>query len=94
MNLRDYAKGKPCLIRIPGACNHDPATTVLAHIRMPGITGGGQKAPDILGAWACESCHARVDGRVKSTWTYNELSLMHLEGVMRTQYQLIKEGKL
>lgn len=34
--MRNSAQGQPCLVRIPGVCNHDHATVVLAH-----INGGG-----------------------------------------------------
>lgn len=43
MNLRDHAKGKPCMIRIAGYCEPNRETTVLAHLRMAGITGGKRK---------------------------------------------------
>lgn len=86
-DLRTAAEGRPCMVRIPGICNGDPKTTVLAHLRQAGITGGGQKAPDLLGAWACSDCHTYTESR------YNDRDTRaFLEGVMRTQYQLIKEG--
>ena len=84
MNLRKLAKGQPCMIRVPGVCNRNPETTVLAHYRMAGICGTGSKPPDSLGAWSCSACHDAVDGRVKSTWSRCELRLMHAEGVFRT----------
>jgi hypothetical protein len=52
---------------------------------MAGITGGGMKAPDLLGAWACSRCHAAVDSG-------KQFRLEHIEGIMRTQYELIKVG--
>ena len=89
MNLRDYAKGKPCLIRIPGICNQNTETVVLCHLRMAGITGGGQKSPDALGAWGCSDCHTYCESR------YNDRDRRaFLEAIMRTQYQLIKAGIL
>jgi hypothetical protein len=90
-DLRKLAEGKPCMIRIPGICNHDPATTVLAHIRMAGITGAGIKAPDLLGAWACSDCHDECDRR---TGVINmlEARLYFYEGIIRTQNELIKMG--
>lgn len=88
MNLRDYAKGKPCQIRVSGVCNFNPETTVLAHLRMMGITGAGQKAPDQLGAWACSDCHEITERRKADT----EIQLAFFQGMARTQYQLIKEG--
>lgn len=95
MNLRKAARGQPCLVRIPGYCNHDPATTVLAHIRLAGITGVGKKAPDLLGAWACSTCHDLLDGRLPTElWSPHELSLMFYEGVIRTIAALIAAGKV
>lgn len=84
MNLRKLAKGQPCMIRVPGVCNRNPETTVLAHYRLGGTCGTGMKPPDMLGAWACSACHDAVDGRVRSTWSRCELRLMHAEGVFRT----------
>jgi hypothetical protein len=57
-DLRKLARGKPCMVRIPGVCNHNPETTVLAHIRRGGVAGVGQKPPDTCGVWACSNCHA------------------------------------
>lgn len=48
MNLRKAAKGRDCMVRLEGICNHNPETTVLAHIRMPGLSGMGIKADDLL----------------------------------------------
>ena len=90
MNLRKLAKGQPCMIRVPGVCNRDPATTVLAHYRMAGLCGAGMKPPDALGAFSCSACHDVVDGRVKSRWTRCELRLMHAEGVFRTWAEVEK----
>lgn len=84
MNARNAARGKPCLVRVPGVCNHDPATTVLAHYRLAGYCGTGIKPPDTLAAYACSACHDAIDGRVRCGCTREELRLMHAEGVMRT----------
>lgn len=98
-DLRKIAQGKPCMVRIPAVCNFDPATTVLAHYSMMGISGRGVKSPDILGAWACSDCHAAIDGvthkdKYGNEFMRNEVRLAHAEGVMRTQYELMKLGKL
>lgn len=82
---RQEARGKPCMIRIPGICNRDPTTTVLAHYRLAGTCGTGTKPDDAQGAWACSWCHDAVDGRIRTDFTRTELRLMHAEGVMRTQ---------
>lgn len=96
MNLRALARGKPCLVRVPGWCNHEPETTVLAHYRLAGVSGMGIKSPDILAAFACSDCHDVVDGRRGSFVEFprSYRSLLHLEGVMRTQAYLIEHGIL
>jgi hypothetical protein len=88
-NLRELARGRQCQVRIPGVCNHDPATTVLAH--LPG-GGMGRKQPDLLAAWACSACHDAIDGRGKAIWDRDWLRTCHLDGVIRTQQILIEEG--
>ena len=62
-NLRNLAQGRMCQLRIPGICNRDPSTTVLAHLRIFGAAGMGQKPPDLVGVHACSSCHDALDGR-------------------------------
>ena len=64
--IRDSARGQPCTIEIPGVCNHDPQTTVLAHYQPPGHGGMGTKPDDSSAAYACSSCHDQLDGR--TTW--------------------------
>ena len=87
--ITQSAKGKDCQIRIPSVCNGDPSTVVHCHLNGGGM---GMKHHDIHGARGCSSCHDAVDGRKKTFYTRNELKLMHLEGVVRTQQQLLDEG--
>jgi hypothetical protein len=88
--LRKAAKDRGCTIRIPGVCNFNSETVVLAHIRVWGM---GLKSPDLLGAWCCSSCHDEVDGRThKSGLSRDELRLAHYDGMARTIMQLHKEG--
>lgn len=61
--LREFARDKPCFVRIPGVCNGDPNTTVLAHIRRANTAGTGQKPPDICAVWSCSCCHDAIDRR-------------------------------
>jgi len=91
-DFRKEAKGRNCLIRIPGHCNQNAETVVLCHYRM--ATGVGQKPHDLHGAFGCSGCHDAIDQRVKSQYSRTELRLMHLEGVIRTQLLMIREGKL
>lgn len=84
-NLKKLARGQECQVRIPGVCNFNSETTVLAHIRMPGITGAGMKAPDLLGAWCCSACHQATESNPSVRGDF-------LEGVARTQNKLIEMG--
>ncbi len=86
--LRKSARGQECQIRIPGICSGDPEETVLAHIggHLAGAGMGCKAKSDMHGAFACHRCHAMVDGRLPTEmFTWDQLSLMHLEGVIRTQ---------
>ena len=87
--LRKLARGKDCQVRLPGICCGDPATTVLAHVRLPGLSGIGIKAPDLLGCYACHSCHAYCD-----THHDDATTVAFYSGVFRTQAYLIREGHI
>jgi hypothetical protein len=91
--LRDAARGQECQIRIPGICNFNPETTVLAHYRLSGTCGTGIKPIDLIGSWACSDCHLAVDDG-KSGYLREQLDLMHLEGMVRTINALNKRGLL
>jgi hypothetical protein len=91
--LTKLARDRECQVRLPGICNHNPETTVLAHYRLAGTCGMGIKPHDLLGAWACSSCHDEIDRRTRRIGP-DEAALAHLEGVIRTQAILIKEGKV
>lgn len=92
--IRKSAQGEECCIRIPGVCNFDPSTTVIAHYRMQPFCGTGIKPPDWMGAYACGRCHDASDGRLRTHYTGLELKLFHLEGVLRSQAKLIENGLL
>lgn len=92
MNLRKAARGRGCMIRLPGICNHNSETTVLAHVRLAGVSGMGIKADDLLGAWACSACHDAIDRRSHADLDRDAVRLAHLEGMVRTIAQLRKEG--
>lgn len=94
MKLRKEAKGRGCMVRIPEVCNHNSETVVLAHYRLTGVSGIGMKSPDILGAWACSSCHDAIDRRAHTDLDRDYVRLLHLEGMARTLAQLNREGLL
>ena len=54
----------------------------------------GLKAPDLLGAWACSACHDAIDRRANMDMDRDYVRLAHLEGVIRTQAALIREGAI
>ena len=91
-NLRKLAKGQECQIRIPGACNFNSETTILAHTQIKGTHGMGMKCPHLIGAWCCSNCHDIIDGRKKTEFSREEIANFKFEGVIRTQVALIEKG--
>lgn len=100
-DLRKAAKGRDCLVRLPGICNHNPETTVLAHIRRGGIAGTGYKgAGDLVAVLACSACHDAIDGRsgepafVKTLGGYGQgiMDSYILDALCRTLDLWTKEG--
>lgn len=87
--IRQSARGQDCLVRVPGICNGNPETVVLAHINGG---GAGMKAHDIHGAYCCSDCHTFLDGGYVKTTTRQYRDLLHLEGIVRTQLKLIEAG--
>ena len=88
------AKGQECQVRMPGVCNFNPETTVLAHLNGAGM---GMKHVDIHGAYCCSDCHRVLDGHAYAGhmgFDIDELKLMHHQGVIRTQQIMIREGVL
>jgi hypothetical protein len=86
--LRDSARNQPCLVRLPGICNFNPETTVLAHLNGGGI---GAKKSDTQAAFCCSACHDELDRRTR----YMDAELVELEhrrGVERTQEYWVQNG--
>lgn len=90
MDLRKSARGEDCDVRLPGICNHDPETSVWAH--LPG-GGMGMKRPDLIGCVACSACHDEIDRRTRILEA-DFARLSHLEGIVRRQEILIRSGVL
>ena len=93
MNLRKLARGKPCMVRLPG-CTGGGDDTVLAHFRMAAYVGAGMKPTDLCGAWACFHCHNIVDGRTRTDLEWDFLRYAHSMGVIRTMSELVKIGAI
>jgi len=83
------ARGEDCKVRIPGVCNFNAETTVLAHLNGG---GAGMKHNDIHGSYCCSSCHDELDGRIRSDYSQGQLKLWHYDGMVRTQEILLDKG--
>lgn len=96
IDLRKEAKGRECQVRIPGICNGNRETVVLARLNNKPLFGVGvsQKVPDIFGAWACSACHDAVDSRNFGICDFDVVKVAFYEGVFRTQNILLGEGKI
>lgn len=89
MRLRALAQGRDCEARLPGICNGNPETTVLAHFRLSGLSGLGHKSPDLIAGWLCSACHAFCDSHKDA-----KTQLDFAKAVFRTQAKLISEGEV
>lgn len=91
--ITESARGKDCTIRLPGVCNFDPETTVLAHIGRK--RGMGIKCHDIHAIYACSSCHDELDSRTMILeCSSQELNRYILDALEETQLLLIEQGLL
>ena len=87
--LRDAARGQECTLRLP-CCNHDPATVVLCHIRLPGVAGIGEKPDDWFAVFGCHACHDSIDRRNSKNaelWSYDDL-LLALHRTIKAQISM------
>lgn len=61
-HLLRMARGESCVMQVPGACNHDRATTVAAHSNWAEHgKAGARKADDCYHVHACSGCHSWLD---------------------------------
>lgn len=91
--LTNAARGRPCLIRLPG-CSGNNEQTVACHYNTVSLGAGrGYKVGDWCAAWGCLPCHQLCDGqRRDKNLTRNEIRLAHAEGVLRTIGELSRLG--
>jgi len=85
--IRDSARGEDCTLRIPGACNYNPETTVLAHVPC-GMGGMGMKSPDLIAVYACSGCHDALDSRTGIEAEGWEV----VRALAETQMRLLEKG--
>ncbi|MGL5289400.1 MAG: nuclease domain-containing protein [Aeromonas sp.] len=69
--LRSGAKGQSCKLQLPGVCNFDDQTTVLAHLPSD-PHGMALKGDDLVAVEACSACHDAIDGRGSYAWQAGE----------------------
>jgi hypothetical protein len=96
--ITEAARGRNCTMRLPGVCNHDPATSVWSHINsVRWGAGRGHKAPDICGLITCFECANALDGRRRKSDDGQPLDrefvkLCAYEGHLESLAILDKEG--
>ena len=91
--ITQSAKGRPCQMRLECVCNHNPETTVAAHLRMSGLGGGiGAKPYDLFTAHLCSACHDAADDRDRRGHNKDYVRRKFMEAVFRTQKILVDEG--
>ena len=88
--LTDLARGKPCMVRLPGCCNGNDETTVFSHYRLAGTCGTGKKPDEWQGSWSCSACHDECDRRTRTLET-DFVRLAHAEGMVRTLYRIVRD---
>lgn len=84
----DKARGQQCTAQIEGVCNHNPETTVAAHVQLPGCGIMGGKGHDLHVAWVCSACHDAIDRRAHKDLERDFLRSCAYEAVLRTQSRL------
>ena len=89
MNLRTWAKGKDCQLRLMGICNHDNTTTVLHHVRRGGVAGIGQKPSDLVSIIVCSECHAACHGTLGPMKEAPDTDI--IDGMCRTSQMIGRE---
>lgn len=87
--LRESARGQDCAVRLPGVCNFNSETTVLAHLPC-GQKGFGMKGFDTVAVYACSACHDVLDGRAKGEVDWSDIP----RAIAETHEALIRAGIL
>lgn len=91
--LRDSARGEECTLNIAGFCRYDTETTVLAHLPHESH-GMGLKCHDICGCFACDTCHAIIDGRHTAKLSQVDFEFYARRAMVRTYSRWFDMGLL
>ncbi len=87
--IRGSAQGEECTLNVPGCCNYDNSTTVLAH--YPSDLSG-YKSTDFSAGYACSDCHDFIDGRNSSPIFKEDKEFFMRRSQVRTLHKLIEKG--
>lgn len=82
--LLEMAARRPCLILVPGICNHRVDTTVACHSNLS-IHGKGErrKADDQYSVWGCAACHYWLDfGKAAAAQKEQAFMVAHVRQVL------------
>jgi hypothetical protein len=95
--ITESARGEDCTIRLESICNFRPETTVWCHANGSAAGKGmWMKAPDLLGAYGCSSCHDAYDRRnlvaAQRIHSREHIELAFWEGHARSVLKLIEKG--
>jgi hypothetical protein len=85
--LLDMARDRPCMLLIPGICNHRVDTTVACHSNLS-IHGkaGNRRADDQYSVWGCAACHYWLDfSKALATQKEEAFMLAHARQVLAWQ---------
>ena len=63
------ARGQDCTLQIPGVCNGNPETTILAHV---GRHGSAKRNHDEDAIFSCSDCHHAIDYRSNLFLSHNK----------------------
>jgi len=88
--IMQFARGQDCLLRLP-CCNHNPETTVAAHVSFSG-GGMGSKPSDTEIVFACSDCHTYIDNHQETRNDQINLSHEKARGSQQTRQILLDNG--
>lgn len=87
--ITESARGEQCTVYAPGVINHNPETTVAAHLNGGGM---GKKNIDLFVCYACFECHQWIDFGYAKTHSKADRDHIHQASILRTQKKLLEKG--
>ena len=83
------AEGQPCLADWCG-CNGSTDTTAMRHIRKFKIGGMGQKPPNYIAFYGCDTAERMFENSKDQEWTWRGI----MQAMVLTQMKLREKGHL